>query len=616
MVVWEVQLSLKLATSQSRGESMTKEEVAAILDEIGTLLELKGENPYRSNAYHNAARIVQQLEGDLQDLVASGKLAEVRGIGQTLQEKIATLVTTGRLPYLEELRASIPAGVVEMLRIPGLGPKKVKALYEQLHIQDVAALKAACERGEVARLKGFGEKTQQKILEGIAFVQTQSQRVRLDQALAVAEELLERLRRTGEVQQITVCGSVRRRKETIHDIDILVCSSAPQKVMDAFVHLPQAAQVLAHGTTKSSILVTDHVHGEKVTMQADLRVVTAEQFPFASLYFTGSKEHNVRLRQRALARGWTLNEYMLGTEEHPIPARTEADIYAALGLQYVPPELREDTGEIEAAERHELPVLVEESEIRGVLHCHTTASDGASSLEEMVQAARRLGWEYLGIADHSQSLTVAHGLSPDAVRQQWAEIDRLNNQLDGFRILKGTEVDILEDGSLDYPDELLAGFDYVVASVHTRFHMSREEMTARVCKALAHPAVTMLGHPTGRLLLRRDAYQIDLDAVLRTAAQHGKMIEINAQPLRLDLDWLHVKQARAMGIPLVINPDAHSTHELSFYRYGVMVARRGWLERRHVLNTRPLPELLQELQHRRQTANARPGTTGSRSRRH
>jgi DNA polymerase (family 10) len=597
-------------------EPITKDEVAAALDEIGTLLELKGENPFRCNAYHNAARIVQQLEGDLRELVASGKLAEIRGIGETLQEKIATLVTTGRLPFLEELRASVPAGMVQMLRIPGLGPKKVKALYEQLHVRDIGELKAACERGEVARLKGFGDKTQSKILEGIAFLQVQGQRVRLDQALPLAEELMEQLRQGGYVQQIAVCGSVRRRRETVHDLDILACSDAPQQVMDQFVRLPHVQQVLAHGSTKSSVVLVQHVGGEKISLQADLRIVSASQYPYALLYFTGSKEHNVRLRQRALARGWTLNEYMMGTEAHPILAKTEEDIYAALGLTYIPPELREDTGEIEAAERGELPILVEEGDIRGLFHCHTNASDGWATLEEMAQAAQRLGLEYLGIADHSQSLTVARGLSPQAVREQWEQIDRLNARLRGLKLLKGTEVDILEDGSLDYPDELLAGFDYVVASVHTHFQMSREDMTARVCKALAHPAVTMLGHPTGRLLLKRDGYKIDLEAVIRTAAQHGKMIEINAQPLRLDLDWLHVKQARSLGVPLVINPDAHAVQELEYFRYGVMVARRGWLERRQVFNTRPLAAILEEL-HRRKQAWLSPSSSERKtSRRH
>ncbi len=574
---------------------MTNDEVAAALDEIGTLLELQGENPFRSNAYHNAARIVQQLQGDIRDFVAAGKLDELPGIGDTLKEKITTLVTTGRLPYLEQLRAAVPAGLVQMLRIPGLGPKRIRTLHDELHISTLEELQAACQRGEVARLKGFGPKIQQNILEGIRFLHEQGRRVRLDQALPLAERLHQQLQKLPAVAQAAVCGSLRRCRETIQDIDLLAASTQPEAVIAAFVHFPGVTQVLAHGSTKASVLVSDFVAGEKITLQADLRVVNAAQYPFALLYFTGSKQHNIRLRQRAIDRGWTLNEYMLGNEQQSIAARNEEDIYHALGLAYIPPELREDTGEIEAAEQGELPHLIETDDIRGVLHVHTDFSDGQHSLEEMARAAARLGFQYLGIADHSQSLTVARGLSVEAVRRQWELIDRLNRQLDGLTLLKGTEVDILEDGSLDYPDELLAQFDYVVASVHTHFHMSEEQMTARVCKALQHPAVTMLGHPTGRLLLRRDAYKIRLDAVLQTAARHGKMIEINAQPQRLDLDWIHVKQAKQLGVPLVINPDAHAVHELEYYRYGVMVARRGWLAAADVLNTRPLPELLQRL---------------------
>jgi DNA polymerase (family X) len=578
---------------------MTQDEVAAALDEIGTLLALKGENAFRCNAYHNAARTIQQLGGDLKQLVAEGKLREVRGIGDTLQQKIATLVTTGRLPYLEELRASIPAGLVQMLRLPGMGPKKVKALHDAFGIDTIEKLQAACEGGTVAGLKGFGEKTQQKILEGIAFLGQVGNRVRLDLALPLGEELLGQVRTMPGVIRAEVCGSLRRRRETAKDIDILASSADPQPIMDTFVKLPEVVQVVAHGPTKSSVVAAMHIHGEKVTLNADLRVVTDEQYPFGLLYFTGCKEHNIRLRQRAIDRGLSLNEYALAGPKKSIPAKDEADIYTALGMEYVPPELREDTGEVEAAEAKALPVLVEQSDIRGVFHNHTTASDGTATLEEMALAAKRLGFEYFGVGDHSQSLTVARGLPPGAVRKQWAEIDRLNQKLDGITILKGTECDILEDGSLDYPDELLAGFDYVVVSVHTLFGMPEEQMTARVCKALSHPRVTMLGHSTGRLLLRRDGYKINLDEVLKTAARHGKMIEINAQPSRLDLDWVHVKQAKAMGIPIVINPDAHSTGELAYYRYGVDVARRGWLTKDDVFNTRSLAAVMKELKRRK-----------------
>ncbi len=578
---------------------MTKDEVAASLDEIGTLLELKGENAFRCNAYHNAARTIQQLEGDLKQLVIEQKLGEVRGIGATLQEKISTLVTTGQLPFLEDLRASIPPGMVEMLRIPGLGPKKIIALHDSLGLDTIEKLKAACESGEVAKLKGFGAKTQQKILEGIAFLGQVGNRVRIDLALPLGLTLLEQIRKLPGVIRSELCGSLRRRRETAKDIDILVSSADPQPIMNAFVKLPEVIQVIGHGSTKSSIVAAMHLGGEKVILNADLRVVNDEHYPFALLYFTGSKDHNIRLRQRAIDRGLSLNEYALANEKKSIPAKEEADIFAALDLAYIPPEMREDTGEIDVAAAKKVPILVTDSDIRGVFHNHTTYSDGTASLEDMALAAKQLGWEYFGVADHSQSLTIARGLPPGTVRKQWAEIDRVNRQLEGVTILKGTEVDILEDGSLDYDDELLAGFDYVVGSVHTLFGMPEEQMTERVCKALEHPALTMLGHSTGRLLLRRDGYKINLEKVLQAAAKNGKMIEINAQPLRLDLDWVHVKRAKALGIPIVINPDAHSPGELSLTSYGVQVARRGWLTKQDVFNTRSLKDVMKELKRRK-----------------
>ncbi len=574
---------------------MSKDEVADALDEIGTLLELQGESSFRTNAYHNGARTIRQLPGDLKELIATQQLGTVRGLGEALVEKISTLVGTGSLPYLENLRAEVPAGLLEILRLPGIGPKKVKALYDSLGIDDIAKLQAACDAGTVAGLKGFGQKTQDKILEGIKFLGTVGNRVRIDLALELGETLLEQVRTLPGVIRAGVCGSLRRRKETTGDIDILASSADAGPIMDAFVKMPQVVQVVNHGPTKSSIIATMHAHGEKVTMNADLRVVTDEQFPFAELYFTGSKEHNIRLRQRAIDRGWSLNEYALGD----LKAKSEADIYQALDLQYVPPELREDTGEIEASEKQKLPKLLEASDIRGVFHNHTTYSDGTASLEEMALATKALGLEYFGVADHSQSLTIARGMPVAVVRKQWAEIDRVNEKLKGVRILKGIESDILPDGSLDYSDEILAGFDYVVGSVHTHFAMTEEEQTTRVCKALANPYLTMLGHSTGRLLLKRDAYRINLDEVLKAAAKHGKMIEINAQPSRLDLDWIHVKRARDLGIPIVINPDAHSPGELELYKFGVDVARRGWLTKDDVFNTLSLKDVMKELEKRK-----------------
>ncbi|MCS6977685.1 MAG: DNA polymerase/3'-5' exonuclease PolX [Gemmatales bacterium] len=567
---------------------MDKSRVAAILDEIGTLLELKGENPFRANAYHNAARAIEQLEGNLEELVAQKRLGEIKGIGESMQEKITTLMTTGRLPYYEELRASLPHGLVEMLRIPGLGPKKVKALYDELGIDSLEKLRTACQSGRVAELRGFGAKTQQKILEGLQFLDQTGKRFLLSEAQEIAHRILEHLRNLPGVLRSEVCGSLRRRKETIGDLDVLVSSQDAGPIMDAFVRMPEVAQIVAHGTTKSSVVLENG-------MNCDLRVVSDEQFPFALHYFTGSKEHNIAMRARAQSYGLKLNEYELAGPKRSIPCKDEADIFKALDLDYIPPELRENTGEIEAAAAHQLPDLIEVGDLRGTFHVHTDWSDGAASLEEMALAAKKLGLKYLGIADHSPSLTVANGLSPERVRRQHAEIDALNQRLKGIRLLKGTECDILPDGQLDYDDKVLASFDYVVASVHSHFNQSQEEMTRRIVRALMHPKVLMLGHATGRLLLRREGYKVDLDQILRVAAEQGKIIEINANPYRLDLDWIHCKHAKSLGVMLVINPDAHAPSELKFLPFGIDVARRGWLTKKDVLNTLPLSQVLRRL---------------------
>lgn len=574
---------------------MTKQDVAAALDEIGTLLSLKGENDFRTRSYHNAARVIAQVEEDLTTLVEERRLHELRGIGEALQDKITTLVKTGSLPYLDDLRATIPAGLVELLRIPGLGPKKAKKLHDDLKIDSLDKLRAACQKGEVAKLPGFGEKTQKQILEGLQFLGTVGNRVLFADAYPLGQALVERIKKVPGVTKVELCGSLRRRRDTAKDIDIVAASDDPQTVMDAFVHFPEVVQVIANGITKSSIVAALPSGHDKIVLNADLRVVTEAQFPVAVLHFTGSKEHNIHLRQRAIERGLSLNEYALTGPDGPLPIKDEVALYRALDLKWIPPEMREDTGEIALSEADEIPTLLEADEIRGVFHNHTTASDGKATLEEMAQAARDLGYQYLGIGDHSQSLTVANGLTPDRVREQWAEIDALNAKFKGFRIFKGTECDILLDGSLDFDDELLAGFDYVVASVHSHFKLTEEEQTTRVCKALSHPSVTMLGHATGRLLLRREGYKINLEQVLQTAARHQKMIEINAQPDRLDLDWTMVKRAKALGIPIVINPDAHRPEELAYTRYGVNVARRGWLTTKDVFNTQTLAQVTKQL---------------------
>jgi DNA polymerase (family 10) len=575
---------------------ITKDQVAAILSEIGVLLELQGENPFRCQAYHNTARALESLDEDLGALVREGRLTSVPGIGETLREKITTLVTTGSLPFYEDLKRKTPPGLLQMLRIQGLGPKKVKALHDQLGVETLEQLKAACEEGRVASLRGFGDKTQQKIVEGIAFLSEAGERVRLDQALPLAQRLLEGLRDAPGVIRIEVCGSVRRRKETIADVDILASADDPLPLMERFTTLPGVVQVIGQGPTKSSVTVSGTTgSGRRLLLNADLRVVRDEQFPFALHYFTGNKDHNKAMRVRAQARDLKLNEYELAGPDRSVPCKDEADIFRALGLSYIPPELREHTGEIEAAEAGTLPDLVEVDDVKGVFHCHTTYSDGGHSVEEMALAAKALGLRYLGFADHSQSLTVANGMSVERVRQQQEEIEIVGKRLKGIRLFKGVECDVLADGSLDYDDDVLASFDYVVASVHSHFKQSREEITARIIRAVRHPAVTILGHATGRLLLRREGYQVDLEAVLQAAAEAGTLVEINAHPERLDLDWVHCKRAKALGVKLVINPDAHSTEEIALYRYGVDVARRGWLGKDDVFNTKSAAQVARAL---------------------
>jgi DNA polymerase (family X) len=577
--------------------AMDKDRVASVLDEIATLLELQGENPFRCQAYRNAARAVQQLEGNLVEIVSEGKLKGTPGIGDTLHEKITILVTTGRLPFHDELKSKIPAGLVEMLRLPGVGPKKVKALFDQLGIENLQNLKQACDEGRVASLKGFGAKTQQKIVEGIAFLGQSGQGIRLDQAEAVADNLLEGLRRCRDIIRMEVCGSLRRRKEVIRDIDLLASSKNAAPVMEHFGRLPGVSQIIGLGETKSSVVIDRGIQeGRRLVINADLRVVSDQQFPFALNYFTGSKEHNVALRGRAQDFGLKLNEYELAGDKGPVRCKEESDVYRALKLDYVPPELREHTGEIEAAAQHQLPKIIQQDDLQGTFHCHSKWSDGAATIEEMARAAKSLGLKYLGIADHSQSLAVASGLSLERLQEQQAEIDSINRRLKGITLLKGTECDILPDGRLDYPDEVLRTFDFVVASVHTHFNQPAEEMTTRVVRAVSHPLVTMLGHATGRILLRREGYKMDMEAVLKAAAKHGTWIEINAYPARLEIDWLTCKRAKSLGIKLVINPDAHATEEIAFIRYGVDVARRGWLEKADVVNALPLDEVIQALQ--------------------
>jgi DNA polymerase (family 10) len=563
--------------------------IGQIIDEMGTLLELRGENPFRVRAYHTAAQALVNLPGDLPEMIADGSLKAVPGIGDTMYAKIVQLATTGHLPSYDELRRTTPPGLVALLRIPGLGPKKIKALHDTLKIESLADLRAAGDAGRIAKLKGFGEKTEAKILEGITFVEKAGERILQSHALRLVVPILTAVRDHPQVIRSEVCGSLRRRAETIGDLDILFSSKHAPAVLDAFVKLPQIATVLAHGPTKASVRLADGV-------QCDLRGVDDTQYPFALHYFTGSKAHNIAMRKRALARDLTLNEYALTGTEGPIPCENEAALFEALGVAYIPPEMREDSGEIEAAQAGRVPDLIELSDLTGTFHCHTDYSDGGATLAEMAEAARARGMHYLGIADHSRSAAYAGGLSVERVHEQWSEIDALNKTFGNkFRLFKGTECDILADGSLDYPDDLLEGFDYVVASVHSLFNLPRDVMTKRLVTAVSNPRVTMLGHPTGRLLLARDGYAVDLDAVIDAAATAGTMIEINANPHRLDLDSAHCRRARQKGVTIVINPDAHSVGGLDDLEFGVSVARRAWLAKGDVWNTGSLAEMVRRI---------------------
>lgn len=555
--------------------------VAEIFEQCGTLLELKGENPFRSNAYHNAARTLDRLPGNLVEMLDSGQLAQVKGIGSTIIEKIREIVQTGKLKFHEKLLRETPPGLIDMLRINGLGPKRIKTIHDELGIDSIQSLRQAIDHGELAKLKGFGTKSAHKILEAIKFLDRAGQRVLLPVALEWANRLVEALRSLPSVQKISICGSLRRGRDTIKDIDILIASDDPIPIMDHFTSLPEVAQVVAHGSTKSSVIL-------EAGIAADLRVVTLRQFPFALHYFTGSKEHNVAMRALAQSKGLKLNEYELAGESGSLPCPEEEDIFRALGLEPIPPELREDTGELDAAASRSLPHLVDLADITGVFHCHTTASDGRDTLQEMARACQAKGYSYLGIADHSQIAFYANGLTADRIAQQHRDIDKLAKNMPGFRLYKGIESDILADGSLDYPDEVLNSFDYIVASIHQPMNMGADEMTRRILTAIRHPKCTMLGHPTGRLLLQRDSYPMDVDAILREAAKIGTLIEINANPRRLDLDWVFCKRAKELGVKLVINPDAHATSGFDDVPFGVMTARRGWLTKEDIFNTMPV----------------------------
>jgi len=578
---------------------MDRESVIAILDEIAILLELKGENPFKSRAYSNAARALEADGRDISQLVVSGELGKVNGIGAGLTEKITELVQTGKLAYYLQLKSEIPDGVLEILRVPGMGPKKVRAVYTELGVDSLGSLEYACRENRLVTLPGFGSKTQQKVLEGIERLKKFRERHLLDTALIEAGKLADYIRQSPNATRVEIAGSLRRRRETIKDVDILVTAVNPEAVMNHFVAYPEVETVTGHGETKSSIVLNTGIN-------ADLRVVRQDQFAYALHHFTGSREHNTEMRSRARKMGLKMNEYgLFKDDEQPIECADEQSLFQELGLQYIPPELRENTGEIEAAERGEIPTLIEPGDVRGIFHVHSNYSDGSMTLERIAAIGRSLGYEYVGIADHSQSARYAHGLEPERVIEQHREIDEVNKGADGFRLLKGIESDILKDGSLDYSDDILEQFDFVIASVHSNFNLSEREMTERILKALRNPFVTMLGHPTGRLLLAREPYPVDLEAVLECAAENGVAVEINANPHRLDLDWIHCKRAKALGVRIAICPDAHDEEGFEDTAYGVAVARRGWLERSDIINTMALTEVTAWLQRQRSAKTTR-----------
>jgi DNA polymerase (family 10) len=583
---------------------MDKEQVAAILSEIGTLLELKGENPFKTRAYANAARTIESLNEPLEKIVSENRLGEIKGIGEALTKKITEYVTTGKLKYYDELKASIPPGLIEMLEISGLGPKKIQALNQKLGVDSVEKLEAACRAGKVAELDGFGEKTQTNLLEGIERRRTYGSKHLLSEALCAAEPLLEGLREHPDVIRCSAAGSLRRFKEVIGDIDLLASAKTPAMVIEDFVGQPGIIKVTAKGETKASVILAGGI-------QCDLRVVSDKEFPFALAYFTGSKEHNIVMRQRAIQRGLRLNEYGLFKSKEEtrdpkrlIPCRDEAEIFAKLDLPYLPPELREDHGEFAAAEKNDLPRLVEWTDLKGALHNHSTWSDGHNRLEEIAEYMEGLGLAYWAITDHSKSSFQANGLEAKRVREQIKEIKKINQRFaergSDFCLLTGTEVDILRD-RLDFNDELLAELDVVVASLHVPAR-SEAENTKRLIRAAENKFVHIIGHLTGRLLLEREPYPVNTQAVIDACAGTGTWIELNCNPHRFDLDWRLWPYAKSRGVKCVINPDAHRNEHAGFLKLGAGIARKGWLEQTDVINTLTLKSLQKELKGKRQNA--------------
>jgi len=567
------------------GIEMKNREIAELFDRIGDILELQGENPFRVRSYRKASRVVGDLTEDIADLAKANKLGSLPGIGASFVEKINEYLETSKLSAYEKLAAKVPGGVVEMMHVPGLGPKTAGVLYKKAGVKSIDELSKAIEDGRLVELPGLGQKKLENIQKGIRTYQSGQERILLGLALPVAEEIIGHLQKLKGVRDILPAGSLRRRRETIGDVDILVSSTRGKAIVQAFVSLPIVRDVLAAGETKGSARVEGGV-------QVDVRVVAPQSFGAAAQYFTGSKAHNIRLRDIAIDKKLKLNEYGVFRGNKRLAGKTEEEVYAALDLPWIAPELREDRGEVEAAIEGTLPELIELDDIRGDLQMHSSDSDGSASLEQLARACMDLGYEYLCLTDHSQSLKVARGLTPERLRDQRKEIDALNKKLHGFRILAGCEADILSDGKLDMPDKALAQLDFVVAAIHTGMQQDEKRITQRLVKAMQNPHVHAIAHPTGRVLGQRDAYALDFEEIVRVAKETGTALEINAFSDRLDLNDVHARAARDAGVKLVINTDAHALSHLQMMRFGVATARRGWLRKSDVLNTLPLSKLL------------------------
>ena len=574
---------------------VTRDQLAEVLEEIALLLELKGENPFKIRAYRNGAEVVRSFDGDIVARAKEDDLKGIKGVGDALQQKLHELASSGRLAFHENLKGEFPGGLFELLELQGLGPKKVKALYDELSIASLGALKRSCQSGQVGKLSGFGKKTEEKILSAIESHERFSGHYRLSEVAPHAERILELLREHPDTSQAAIAGSYRRGKEILHDLDFLVATQKPAVLTDFFTATEGVREIIAHGETKASIRLENG-------LQCDLRAISNSEWPFALMYFTGSKEHNVELRSRALKQELTLNEYHLqpvkGVDrDDPTHAMTEeADIYGELGLQFIEPALRENRGEFEAAGEGSLPRLVEQENLRGTFHNHTTESDGRSSLAEMADAALDLGLSYLGISDHSKSSFQANGLDEDRLLQQIENIRSLDKTLPELDLYAGNEVDILRDGTLDFEDSILSQLDYVVASVHASFNLSEREMTKRIIKAMENPHVTMLGHLSGRLLLRREAYSVNHEKIIDCAAETGTVIELNCSSHRMDMDWTWWRRARDKGVRCSVNPDAHHADGLQNLHFGVRIARKGWLQREDILNCLPAKDIRKWLQ--------------------